>query len=417
MRKLLRYSAALFVACFSTITAVQAGGFQIGEMGIRATGLANAYTAVADDASAAWYNPAGLAFVEGTNVVVGGVAIIVPSTDFVSNASNPFGAGITASSSDNTFFIPHAYFSYNDAESRLTASIGINSPFGLETEWPATTPFAASATFSRINMVNINGNVTFRISDRLAIAGGVSYGTIYQVDLNSTVQAMSGDGDGWGGNAALFYKGDGFNFGVSYRSRMSVDISGTATGGAALGPFAGQTAAVTTNVTLPDQVNAGVAWMPNEAWTLSVDVDWVNWNTFDSIDIAYAPSVLGTVIGGISGTPNFLGIPENWDSTVAFRVGAEWRYASNMRARFGYTFDPTPVSDPDFTPAIPDSDRHLFAVGYGYDMSASTTIDLAYMFTYFTDRSQTASTGTSAPKNGDYSASAHIIGISVAHRF
>ncbi|MDQ7011778.1 MAG: outer membrane protein transport protein [Mariprofundaceae bacterium] len=424
MRKLFKRSAVLLVACVSTITAAQAGGFQIGEMGIKATGLANAYTAVADDASAAWYNPAGLAFVEGTNVVAGGVAIIVPGTDFVSNAANSLGTGITATASDNTFFIPHAYFSYNDSDTGLTASLGINSPFGLETEWPTTSPFASKATLSRINMVNINGNVTFRISDRLAIAAGVSYGSVYKVDLNSTVQNLSGDGTGWGGNAALFYKGDTFNFGVSYRSSMSVDIAGTAVGGAVLG---GLTSTATTNVTLPDQVNVGLAWMPDDAWTLSVDVDWVNWTTFDSIDIQYASatyrgavSLLQAAVGApVTGATS---LPQNWDATVAFRVGAEWRYSSNMRARFGYTFDPTPVSDPTFTPAIPDSDRHLFAVGYGYDMSPNTTIDLAYMFTYFTDRSQTQSPlappgAPEALKNGEYSASAHIIGISVAHRF
>lgn len=414
MRKFLRGFAALLVACFSTFTAAQGGGFQIGEMGTRATGMGNAFTAVADDASAAWYNPAGLAFVEGKNLMLGSDVIIVPSTDFVSNANNPFGSGIPASSASKTFFVPHVYFSYTNPDSKLSASLGANSPFGLETDWPITTPFATSATFSRINMVNLNANVTFRVSDRLAIAGGVDYASAYNVDLNNTVQDMSGDGDGWGGNAALFYKGDNFNLGVSYRSRISVDVDGTAIGGPFLGGFAGQTAAVSTNVTLPDQINAGLAWMPNDAWTLSFDVDWVNWKTFDSIDITYAPSVLGTVITG--GT-NLLVVPENWDSTVAFRAGAEWKYSPTMRARFGYTFDPTPVNDPEYTPAIPDTDRHLFSVGYGYDMSENATIDLAYMFVYFTDRTQTASTGTDAVKNGSYKASAHVIAASLAYRF
>jgi long-chain fatty acid transport protein len=102
---------------------------------------------------------------------------------------------------------------------------------------------------------------------------------------------------------------------------------------------------------------------------------------------------------------------------VAFRVGAEWRYAPNMRARFGYVFDPTPINDTYFTPAIPGNDRHLFSVGYGYDFSDRATIDLAYVFVYFKKRNQTASTGLSASVNGTYKATAHIVSASLSWKF
>ncbi|MDQ7000173.1 MAG: outer membrane protein transport protein, partial [Mariprofundus sp.] len=149
-------------------------------------------------------------------------------------------------------------------------------------------------------------------------------------------------------------------------------------------------------------------------WILSVDVDWVNWKTFDNLDFRYAPSVLATVLTG--GT-NFRTLRENWSATFAIRAGAQWQFAPDMRLRGGYTFDPTPVDDPFFSPAIPDRDRHLFTVGFGYDVNAAMTLDVAYMFVYFVDRNQTASTGTNAVRNGNYSGSVHLLSGSLVYKF
>ena len=88
-----------------------------------------------------------------------------------------------------------------------------------------------------------------------------------------------------------------------------------------------------------------------------------------------------------------------------------------MRARFGYVFDPTPIKDADFSPGIPGNDRHIASIGFGYDMNANTTIDLAYAFVYFVDRSQTASTGANVVRNGEYKSTAHIAMASLSYRF
>jgi len=103
---------------------------------------------------------------------------------------------------------------------------------------------------------------------------------------------------------------------------------------------------------------------------------------------------------------------------VAIRAGAEWKYNPQMRVRFGYVFDPTPIKDVDFTPGIPGNDRHIFSVGYGYDFSPATTVDLAYAFVYFQKRNQTTSTGgTNVVRNGTYKSNAHIITASLTHSF
>lgn len=416
---------------FAWLQAAQAGGFMIAEMASRSTGMGSAFTAVADDPSAAWHNPAGVAFSSGTQVMAGGAGIFVPSADYTPNAASKSAGGVPVTTSTSTssqaFLVPHAYFTYMDQNTRLGASLSINAPFGLETDWPTTGPFANKNTFSRIQMANINPSVVFMLTDRIAIAGGASYAYLNNVDLNNTVQRLNGDGDGWGGNASIFYKGDGFNFGVTYRSRIKVDVDGVATA-VSLAAFGGTSSTAKTKITLPDMVNVGLAWMPNEDWTLSVDVDWVNWKTMDAVNITYDSAAYRTAVATLQafvGAPatGKSNLPYNWNATVAVRAGAEWKYNSQMRARVGYVFDPTPIEDIDFSPGIPGNDRHIISIGYGYDFNPNTTIDLAYAFVYFVNRDQTlspvgpAALAPNTVKNGRYESTAHIVTASLSYRF
>ncbi len=397
-----------------------AGGFQIAEQGTKAMAMSNAFTAVADDPSAQWYNPAGSAFLSGTQVMAGGDYILVPGMDFKSNNLNPTHPS-TTQMKRKTLVVPTIYLTHQYQNSPLTAGIGINAPFGLSSDWPTNSPFAISNTFSEVKTVNINPNVSWRINDHWAVAAGVDYVNLLSVHLNNTVQSMSGKGDGWGGNVAMMYRNDQLSFGVSYRSRVRLDIkNGTVVGGPALAflgaPSAvGATGAVSTKIVLPDQLNAGVAWRPNGDWLLSLDVDWVNWKTFDNLDFHYAPSFVGSVITG--GT-YFRTLPENWHATTAVRLGAQWQTSTAVSLRAGYTYDPTPIDPKYYSPGIPGRDRQLFTVGAGYRVSDALSIDVGYMLVYFKDRYQTASTGpVNATRNGTYTGNVHVFSGSVVYKF
>lgn len=411
------FLSALLLA---SIQPVQAGGFQIGEMSARATGMGSAFTAVADDASAAWYNPSGVAFTEGMRFMFGGAAIISPGTDYTPNAATislpGFPPQASVRSKSKTFFVPHLYYTFRNKNADVGAAISINSPFGLETDWAPTSSLASSSTFSRISLLAINPSVIFKLSDHLSVSGGFSYVYLNKINLDSLAQQLEGKSkDGWGGTASLMLHYDHFRLGVNYRSRVAIDINdGTVVGGSALGALAGATTTANTKITLPDSVNVGLAWQPDDAWLLSLDVDWTNWKTFDELRIDYAPSLLSTVLTRGKGTNV---IAENWKDTVTLRAGVEWHFVEDMRARFGYVFDPTPIDDVNFSPAVPGNDRHLFSLGYSYDFNDATTLDLAYAYVYFKQRDQIASTGVNAVRNGSYKTDVHIAVASLQHAF
>lgn len=393
----------LVAMLFAWLQTAQAGGFQIPEMGVKAMGMGNSFTAIADDPTANWFNPAGLGFQKGAAVTVGGVAVM-PKVDFNSNTSNPLHPA-TASADKKTIFIPHTYVAIN-TDSDLTAGIGINAPFGLEMKWPTTAVFAGGAQYGRLQAINVNPNVAFKLSDTFAVAVGADYVNMYKVDFNGTALIQNFKGDGWGFNVAALYKGESFNVGISYRSNIKIKSKGQSTHAASA-----TTSANAITVTMPDMVNIGVAFHPTEQWIVTVDADWVNWKKFDKLAFVYTPALAGGALPSLT-------VSENWKATWAFRAGAEWAYSDKMRARFGYTYDPTPIKDVDFTPLIPGNDRQAVHVGYGVDISDQATLDLAYMYVWLTDRVQTASTAPSNwVRNGTYKSSVHLAAASLTYRF
>jgi len=405
MKRFLKYLMAFLLLVGFSTGEVLAGGLYIPEQGAKAVGMGNAFTAVADDASAIWFNPAGIAFQEGL-VVTLGTDFIEPNTTYAPPAG---GASIRPKS--ETFVIPHAYISYNSKSLPVALGLGINSPFGLKTDWTdAGVPFdtAGKVTLSQVELLHYNPTLAYKINDQLSIAAGVSYYSLVKFTFdNSLLTQHHTKGDGWGGNVGLLFKGDQFNLGATYRSRVKVDARGTATGIGALAA-AGSTS-VNTSAMLPDMISVGLAFKPNEQWVLSGNVDWVNWKTLDRL-IFTRGRALGAI--GTSSTSLF-----NWKATTTFRLGAEWSFRDDMRARLGYVNDPTPINDADFTPRIPGADRQLLTIGYGYDFNKSATVDLAYAYVFLRDRNQTVSSGTRSARNGQYKNDVHLATVSATFRY
>jgi len=422
MKYIFKRMAIAAVVLLFAATQAQANGFQLPEQGVRAMGMGNAFTAVADDASAMWYNPAGIAFLKGGNLMLGAIGIVVPKVDFTGNSSNPLtAAGPVSTSSDRkNFVVPHFHATYTDQKMGVSYGLSVTSPFGLETDWVAsglsptpTNPFSTSATFSRIELVNINPNIALKITDHISIGAGFDYTYLKDVDLNNAFLTQNGDGDGWGGNVGLLYKDDMFSVGVSYRTQVAIRVTGTA-----ISSLGGNTGAVT-SLKLPDMVNGGIAFHPNDTLTISAEADWTNWSKFDQIALSYNSGI--NVLTGIPALPiaptTSIVIPEEYHPTVAARVGVEWKATPDLRLRLGYAYDPSPVNDKNFSPRIPTNDRHTFNVGAGYDVTKAITVDVAYMYLKQKDLDQVASTGTNAVRNGTYTADAHLFGLSANYKF
>ena len=67
----MKNTITIVITCLLFTGSILAGGFQINEHGAKAMGMGGAFTAVANDASAIYWNPAGLTQLSGTQLMLG----------------------------------------------------------------------------------------------------------------------------------------------------------------------------------------------------------------------------------------------------------------------------------------------------------------------------------------------------------
>src|SRR5690606_6444722 len=113
--------------------AAWASGYHVDEQDARATGRAGAVAASAGNASAIYYNPAGIGNLEGLNVTAGG-ALVLPSAEFTSAAD-----GATTEADTSAIVLPQLFASWRATE-LLAIGIGAYAPYGLALAWPESSP-------------------------------------------------------------------------------------------------------------------------------------------------------------------------------------------------------------------------------------------------------------------------------------
>lgn len=420
MKRALAVTAAV-VTLLMASSEGRAAGFRLPDQDAAALGMAGAFAGQADDAAAVWYNPAGMTGLDGTRMS-GGVIGIYPTLTHENDTVNP---GTTDVAQRKIHLPVHLYVTHR-LNDRIAFGVGINNPFGLSTDWdPDASSTRYVATFSKIVTTEINPNVAYKLKDDLSVAFGIAYVQL-RATLEKTINLggpspafdrnfrLSGEGDGWGFNAAAMYRiAQNVSAGLSYRSRIKIDVDGTAdlTGGPGAASASGKT-----SITLPDLVQLGVSYKASDKLTVNADLDYTLWSTFDRIVVT-------------SDNPLFNATDEKqWHDVWCLRIGGQYQLSDQWKLRAGYVYDKTPVGEAYFDTRTPDADRQGITIGTGY-AAGNMTIDLAYMYLRFNKRTINDSAADNAETpvdnpftptnslNGAYKSQAQIAGITVGYKF
>ncbi|MCX5786502.1 MAG: outer membrane protein transport protein [Elusimicrobia bacterium] len=396
--------AALAAFLAFGISSAYAAGFRLSEQDAKANGMGNAFVAAADNASAVWYNPAAMTELDKTSLSLGTVMVYPTTTHDYTGGSDEIAKVV---------HIPPYFYATHKLNNKMALGFGFNAPFGLSTDWDTTSHAASVAAYSDIKAYSYNLNGAYKVSYKLSLALGADY-VYLDATMNNTSMDLSGNGHGWGYNAAVFYRaGDKWNFGANYRSSVKIDVDGTATVAAL-----GSSNDASTRITLPDTFQIGAAYKANEKWLVSATADYTNWATYHALivksnTITALTSYLNSVVPGGYPVSNTITERKNWQSVWGFHAGTEYKYSDTWAFRAGTFYDCNPVKEKYFDTSIPDSDRMAFSIGAGYT-KGNIVADLSYTYLMLVKRTVDSATNT---LDGIYKSSAHLPAISVGCKF
>ena len=378
---------------------VLAGGSKIPDQSTRAMGMLDAFVAGADDASAVYYNPAGLTRLSRPEIINN--AYIAHTTAYSS------GPGVDETSDGRTYFVPNFYGAMPLADTDLALGIGVYSPFGLGARWGDDTRNASWLSLAEIQLANVNPTVAWQPVESLSLGLGLDFfqsravtrfvhPLLGEVDIDTT-------GDGWGYNFGIQYQWTPeLALGATYRSAVDVhyegdlDIDTPAFRGSA-----------DSELTYPQSISLGVAWQATDKLRLEVVLEWDEWSSSDLRMIAHNAPV--AMLG-----PSPFVVPLNWDDSWIVMLGGEYQLSDRWALRAGYAFNETPVPASTADPSLPTDDTHVLGLGAGCRLSDALTLDAALVVAYGTERTLTNAT---FPLGSDYKAISTYVSLGATYRF
>ena len=406
------------------VVKASANGFRIVDQDAFATARGDAFVATADNASAVYYNPAGLTQIKGHSVRLGSYGILM-DTRFTPPATAP-NAGSTYQSDETCAVIPHFFYAYTPGDWPVSFGLGIYAPYGGNMSWPQTTGFRSVALRSALTNITFNPVVAVKILPSLSIAAGAmaNYGKIEMEQglrvayLPPNANYFRFRGCGWsaGFNAGVLWQPlEQLSFGATYRSSTTFTMEGQTQFRYQPTIVAGERDAQA-DFSFPFTTVVGVSYRPTPKWNLEFNADYTDWSSMGRVTLHQSPA------------PPF---PIQADVPITLRWRESWIYEAGVTRYFdcgwhvsaGYVFNESSVPDDYYTPLAADMDRHFFSTGAGY-RGRRFNFDVAYQLGYGPAHTVSGSSPSSTPglssgqtADGTYKFFSHAVALTVGLNF
>ena len=412
-----------------------ASGYGVFTQGASGLGQANAVVAHSTGPSSAYFNPALLTEVPGTQAEVGSTGI------YAKRKVKLDSTGETQHGKEKWEF-PGTFYLTHQMNDRVTAGLAVFFPFGLSSEWHDDFEGRYIGTSGEIATTSINPVAAFKVNDRISLAAGVS-AVYFDAELKSMInqfaagivipgslgldpiidpgmtdieQKFTGDDWGFGYNLGLTAKlTDVLSFGAAYRSEVDLKVDGKLKLSGVdprLAPFF-QNSGGSAEVTLPQQVVAGLAYRFSVPMIVELGVRWEDWKSTDKLQIK--------LDNGQSVPP----VPRDWHATWAYNMGGQYRLNESLALNAGYLYGKDAVPSGTVEVLIPDSDAHLFTFGAEW-MSGPWTVAGAFGYEHHENRHKNNNIGdqlgmvagiNEGTANGDYETEIYLVALSLGYKF
>jgi long-chain fatty acid transport protein len=398
----------LIVLVLLSTTNVNATGYRLYELGAKAATLAGAFVGRADNTSAVYYNPAGLAFQSGLgfrlNVAYFDLkhSAYVPDEDATYNSNNGQLRG--------SLYVSYTFFD------RISLGVGYFQPYTIETDWHTDWPGITLSRNSRLNTGYFRSVLALKLFDMLSIGVGFDFVkcTIhwnYNRTFSSPLYTFNEDvpaeidtsGSGTGFVAGILLRpSDNIGIGVRYQHKVEIATEGrtkfATTGHLTYLPhpvYDHITVSnlmddfysyknVTASLTLPSEFVVGIKIAPTKKITFHLDANWTRWSVFKGVEFNTVVSEEELQQEFYDLHEDFYGILPDWASqrtkiemkdVWSFKFGVEYYLKDVLALRAGYSRSQSSISDEYLNPIFPVLPRNVISIGLGYDGPVRTIYD------------------------------------------
>lgn len=369
-------TTALLAGVFS-----YAGGFRVSLQGVKQLAMAHT-SAHTEDASIAFFNPAGISFIPSKlSVAVGGFGAI-SEVEYQSletlqsyKTENPVGTPL------------YAAIAYK-VTNNVSVGLSVTTPFGSTVKWADDWTGREVVQKMELKSFYFQPMVSYKFNDWASI--GVSY--IYakgMVDWDKAVTNLGGTlnindekatGSGFG--LGFYLKpSSNLDLSIAYRSAVIMKAENgmaTFTGvpeavltSPQLNVGADGQDAFTAELPLVDEYTIGLTYKITPKWLVSADFNYHGWERYSKLTLDFENALVGN-----QADKTVLVSPKNFKNAKTFRIGTQYMLTDKLAGRLGYYFDESPYEDKYFIPETPSFDASVVTAGLGYKFG-KLGVDLA----------------------------------------
>lgn len=346
------------------------------ELGTASAGLA----ALAEDASTAASNPAGMTLLDRTQLMTAPGALL-PSTNFDAAPQTTTSGG--SGGNAGVFFPIGSFFYVRKLSERLRLGVAVFSDYGLGGDYGKTWVGRYYITEASLTTGKVNPSLAYEVNNWLSVGAGFSFGVgrlTFQSKINNLLPRVSDGGlsleswdEAFAGNVGILLRPiDKLRIGLTYESPEDYKF-GFRPHLTGLGPLLNRIrtriggAKVNVPLTEPQQVMASAVYQVLPNFSLLGDVGWQNWSAFGEFPVGISTTTQRTVTANL-----------HFSDTCHVAIGQQLRLGEKWLWSAGFAYDSAPVSKANRNAVLPLDRQLRYGTGLLYEINKDVTAGAAW---------------------------------------
>lgn len=417
----------LFMSMIGLSGSSMAAAFQLWDQDAVSIGNYHAGLAAnADDASTAYYNPAGMRRIKNQQFVVGAAAVL-PDLRFrgtvaVNTLPNTAPQSVSVQGGQYKFF-PTVFYVAPISE-QVAFGLSYTKPFEFNINYGSNTALRYVSVLNTINVVDLTPSFSVAFNDKFSLGVGWDIQRMNGQFQNSvtalgqtsdTLSSTSGSDHAYGCHlGALYQFSENTRVGLSYVSQVAHTFTGASNLIGPLAPGGFQMSQATqVRITLPPTTSISVFHTFNPSWDAMGNLSYTQWAVMNRLVLTNLIGISGGVVNGNLQNILSSGYHNAWN----YSVGANYHVNEQLLFRGGLGFDQSPINNNSRSIQLPDSDRIALALGGHYQATETLAVDIGWthlfsMNTRINNLSQSVGDQTTVT-NGSVQANTDIYGLQV----